>query len=84
MKQGDIISALLFNCALDVAFLRWRRRLNHHGILMENGRRITNVRYADDILLYGKSLQEVSFILEILLEDLRHIGLSLSAKKSKI
>ena len=84
VKQGDVRSALLFNCALDVAFSRWRYRLNDHGISMENGRRITNIRYADEILLYGKSLQEVSFMLEILTEGLRHIGLSLSAKKFKI
>ena len=84
VKQGDIISALLFNCALDVVFSRWKNRLNDHGILMENGRRITNMRYADDILLYGKSLQEVFFMLEMLTEELRHIDLSLSAKKSKI
>ena len=50
VKQGDVISALLFNCALDIAFYRWKQRLGDHGILMSNGRRMTNIRYADDIL----------------------------------
>eukprot|EP00973_Karenia_brevis_P084668 11749041-Karenia_brevis.AAC.1 len=49
VKQGDTLSTLLFNCILEDAFTRWKSRLSDHGFLMENGRRITNARFADDI-----------------------------------
>ena len=83
VKQGDVISALLFNCALDIAFYRWKQRLGDHGILMSNGRRMTNIRYADDILLYRKSLQEVCVMLEMLLQELQIIGLSMNTKRRR-
>eukprot|EP00973_Karenia_brevis_P074221 10313113-Karenia_brevis.AAC.1 len=58
VKQGDTLSAIIFNCVLEFAFSKWRSKLLNHGFLMANGRRITNLRYADDVLLYGKSLPE--------------------------
>ena len=32
VKQGDVLSAILFNCVLDVAFQRWKTRLSTEGI----------------------------------------------------
>ena len=50
VKQGDIISPILFNCALEVAFSRWKRNLSDHGWLLHPAYpRLTNSRYADDI-----------------------------------
>ena len=45
---------------------------------------MTNIRYADDVLLYAKSLQELESMTERLLEALKAIGLLLNATKTKI
>ena len=56
VKQGDTFGAILFNCVLDVAFDEWRRSLDQEGLYIAQGvPRLTNIRYADDIILYAKS-----------------------------
>ena len=49
-----------------------------------NKDRLTNIRYADDILLFGKSLNEITDILKILRYELRNSGLELHPDKTKI
>ena len=87
VKQGDILSALLFNCVLDIAFEDWKTQLRDEGILVENTRhseRLTNTRYADDVLIYAKSLKELEHMTELLVVELRKVGLTLNTKKTKI
>ena len=85
VKQGDPLSAMLFNCILDAAFRNWKIKLRTEGILIDaHGERLTNTRYADDILLYAKSLTELEHMSELLISELREVGLHLNAKKSKI
>ena len=84
VKQGDVLSSLLFNCVLDFAMNRWKLRIRHCGILIDDpNERLTNSRYADDILIYAKSLDEAIFMLEVLIEELKLIGLSLNSSKTK-
>ena len=67
-----------------MAFDVWRLSLTHEGIFLARGvPRLTNIRYADDVLLYAKSLQELESMTERLLEALKAIGLSLNATKTK-
>ena len=41
-------------------------RLAHHGILLEaDVERLTNIRYADDVMLYAKSLEELHDMLSM-------------------
>ena len=50
VKQGDVLSAIIFNCVLDIAFDSWKRRLGDHGLFVAHANpRLTNTRYADDI-----------------------------------
>ena len=46
--------------------------------------RLTNVRYADDTLLFGKSLDEAASMLELLVPLFAEYGLELNAQKTKI
>ena len=56
VKQGDVLSAILFNCVLDLAFDSWKSKLTTEGLYVGHGMsRLTIIRYADDILLYEKS-----------------------------
>ena len=58
----------------------------HGWQLTEHGtqERLTNVRYADDILLFGKSLAEVTEMMEFLGVELSKAGLSINGAKTKI
>ena len=46
--------------------------------------RLTNTRYADDILLYAKSLPELQSMIESLFSELKRIGLDANPSKTKI
>ena len=55
------------------------------GILIANGlQRLFNIRFADDIVLYAKSLEELTLVAEKLTRELKKIGLSLNFQKTKI
>ena len=61
------------------------KRLVHHGILLApDAERLTNIRYADDVMLYAKSLEELHDMLSMLIEELQKIGLRLNSDKTKI
>ena len=81
VKQGDALSSLPFNAG---PFRRWKSRLLFEGWLIdENGYRLTNTRYADDILLYAKSAEELKLMMNMLLEKLPKIGLSANTSKER-
>ena len=85
MKQGDVLSAILFNCVLDSVFVKWKAQLFHEGIQVRgSGERITNIRYADDILLVAKSRAELLRMAELLVLELARVGLTLNSAKTKI
>ena len=51
VRQGDIISSIIFNAVLEYAFQSWKNKLGDHGWLLSNEalERLTNSRYADDM-----------------------------------
>ena len=84
VKQGNIISAILFNCVLDVAFDEWRRSLDQEGLyIAQRVPRLINIRYTYDIILYAKSLEELVSMTERLINKLQMIELILNHKKIK-
>ena len=52
--------------------------------MKENTCRLTNVRYADDMLLFAKSREELQNMMVLLVEELQKIGLDLNASKTKV
>ena len=75
VKQSDVISSMLFNAGLETAFRTWKTRLGQHGFLLdEHMQRLTNTRYADDVMLYAKSAEEVIEMTELLIEELSKVG----------
>ena len=84
VRQGDVLSPLLFNAVLEHAMARWKRKLRSHGFCLYSDNeheRVLNIRYADDILLFGESLDEVVSMLELLVPILGEYGLELNAHK---
>ena len=64
---------------------RWKARLHGCGLkLSTDSQPLTNLRYADDLLLFGNSFQEAVLMFEILSEDLAKVGLEINGKKTKL
>ena len=84
VKQGDVISLLLFNAGLEHAMRKWKLRLQHCGFDLGNSEILTNVMYADDLMLYAKHCDELIFMMEMLIEELSAVGLHLNTSKTKI
>ena len=60
VRQGDVSSSILFNCVVDKAFQRFKARLLDHGLYLgDHIERPTNIRYADDMIIFCNSLQEL-------------------------
>eukprot|EP00959_Pyramimonas_sp_CCMP1952_P390501 8183210-Pyramimonas_sp.AAC.1 len=63
VKQGDPLSSHLFNAVLEHVFLQvkpsWERK--GFGIKLGHGRhtRLTNLRFADDVLLLAPNLRQL-------------------------
>ena len=75
---------MFFNAALEYALRKWNGKCGHHGIAMDHHERLTNIRYADDLMLYTPSLPALVEMIETLSCELQQIGLQLNAAKSKI
>ena len=85
VKQGDVLSPTLINAGLEHAFRSWKAKLSTQGLHVGVPQRLTNVRYADDIVVYAKTADELHFfMMNALVEELNKIGLHLSPLKTKI
>ena len=83
VKQGDVLSPMLFNSGLEHAMRNWKQSLKSHGLHVGAVDRLTNIRYADDLLLFAKSWKELVEIMELLVVELNRVGLQLNTSKTK-
>ena len=85
-KQGDPLSPKLFNAVLEEAIggtvKSWEER--GYGVRFDNGRFLTNLRFADDILLVASSAGELQNMLEEMTEDVQKVGLELHYGKTVV
>ena len=87
-KQGDPLSTLLFNAVLEHVFgklkVGWDRR--GCGLEMSIGakRFLSNLRFADDVLLFARTQQQLITMLAELQEAAASCGLKLHPDKTKI
>ncbi|KAK6726965.1 hypothetical protein RB195_004953 [Necator americanus] len=80
VRQGDTISPKLFTAALQwiMKSLSWEER----GIRVD-GRFLSNLRFADDIVLFSCSTNEAETMLNELNEAEKRIGLRINRKKTQ-
>ena len=87
-KQGDPLSSLLFNALSESIFRKlqpkWARR--GCGIHLEpwSDDALTNLRFADDVILFARSLPQLTQMLREIADEAKQTGLELHPDKTKI
>ena len=85
VRQGCVLSPRLFCSVLQLAMGRWRSQVEHLGLDLGDGMsHLLDLRFADDILLFGESAQAVGSMLDALVACLEQVGLKLNASKTKV
>ncbi|KAG1665093.1 Transmembrane protease serine 2 [Nymphon striatum] len=81
VRQGDSISPKLFTAFLENVFrgLNW----TSNGIPI-NGDRLTNLRFADDVVLFSEFSQELQLMVEELKTSSSKVGLEINLSKTKV
>ena len=79
VRQGDTVSPALFAAVLESVFRRldWEQK----GINV-NGSRLSNFRYADDIVLMSRSAQELQEMLQSMSAECSTVGMKVNQKKT--
>ena len=80
VRQGDTRSPKLFKTVLEYAFkkLNWENR----GLNLD-GRNLTNLRFADDIVLLADNLKDIKDMLQELQNACADVGLQTNISKTK-
>ena len=79
LKQGDDLSSLLFNFALEYAIRRVQ--VNQDGLKLNGTHQLLD--YADDVNILGRSVHTVKENAEALVVATKEIGLEINADKTK-
>ena len=86
VRQGDPLSALLFSAVMEFAMQesvhKWETQAK--GIEMGGDRPLTNLRFADDMLLFAKSKGCLLQMIQDAEDSLRVVGLDLNVDKTVV
>jgi hypothetical protein len=87
-KQGDPISPILFNAVVEkfMRVLKQKWSTKRWGVQLgwTGESEMTNLRFADDILLIGRTLPQIRSMLSDVAREASKVGLELHAGKTKI
>ena len=78
--QGDTLLPVMFTAAVEEIF----KRMNIEAGININGVRLTNLRFADNIILFVESEEKLNNMLEDLNNEGKRDGMKLNKKKTKI
>jgi hypothetical protein len=88
VKRGDPLSSFLFNALLEHIFRQikpgWQRKKFGIKLGFAQETSITNLRFADDVLLYAPNLRQLTCLLRDLKNKASCCGLSLRPDKTNI
>ncbi|BHF61543.1 hypothetical protein SprV_0100451800 [Sparganum proliferum] len=82
VRQGCILSPILFNCATD--WILWRALRESDGVEFAPGHRLTELDYADDVALLASSFGDLQSMVSRVNEVAISVGLSINAGKAKV
>jgi len=87
-KQGDPLSPKLFNAVLEKAFTRAKEHWKSQGwgisVASDMEERLTNLRFADDVLLIAESEQQLQAMIADLIDETGKVGLEIHIGKTKV
>lgn len=86
LRQGCVLSPMLFNLTLEKV-VREVTNSTNKGVMMlteGNERNIQLLAYADDVVIFGKSAQEIERTCQPFIETAHKIGLLINQSKTKI
>lgn len=83
LRQGDGLSPILFNCALEYLMREWKK-INPELIKVGTKIKVNCLGFADDLALLANSIKEARTQIETLEEIAGKIGLKISFEKTKI
>ena len=82
VRQGCILSPHLFNIYSETIM---RNALdNFEGDVTIGGHRVTNLRYADDVVLIAGTMEELQKLVNRVKKESEKVGLLLNVKKTKV
>ena len=82
VKQGDMLSAILFCIALAYVIRQTEEQCSNSGYSI-GGQIISNLAYADDIALTGRDVGDLQNFVTALAANSKQIGLEICLKKTK-
>ncbi|BHF73604.1 hypothetical protein SprV_0401668600 [Sparganum proliferum] len=82
VRQGCILSPILFNYAID--WILGRALRENDGVEFAPGHRLTDLDYADDIALLASSFGDLQSMVSRVNEVAQSVGLSINAGKTKV
>lgn len=83
VRQGDPLSPDLFNCLLKYATQDLNWEVKDRGINI-NGRKLNKLYFADDIVLFANSAEELQQLLTDLNQCSKKVGLRINFDKTKV
>ena len=84
MKQGNVLSPLLFNAGFEYAVRKCKFRIQHCGLHCGHNELLSNARYADELMLCARNDTDLASMVECLVAELAAVGLNLNTSKTKI
>ena len=85
VRQGCVLRPRLFCSVLEMSMANWRDEMERLGLdLRDGGRSLLDLRFADDILIFGTDYHVIGVLLDKLVENLAAVGLQLNALKTKV
>jgi hypothetical protein len=87
VRQGDPISPFLFNAALEEGLRKCKLKWTEKGYGMEvghpSGDKLTNLRFADDVVLTAKTLPQLIAMIDDLAAEAGRLGLERTLGKPR-
>ena len=82
VRQGDVLSPLLFNILLD--FIMRKIDVIDCGIEWTGGKRLRDLDYADDICLLARDIEEMQVMVDTIVTEGSKIGLTINTAKTEV